>query len=85
MKTENGKCECLEVDEQTLAAIVVLVEELEGVCLESVDSIDAIDRFVGIESSGECAIVPETKCEGDREEENQQDQSNRSMLTEVGS
>ena len=70
MNAKNIHREGLEIDEQTFAAIVVFVEELEASGLDGVERVDGIDGFVGVKSAGDGVNLPKAEGESDREEEN---------------
>lgn len=59
----------MEVDEESLATEIGRIEEIEVVCLERVQSIDAVGGFIGVDAGGDVfdVVDPHEKCEYENE------------------
>ncbi len=65
---EEPEGECLEVDEESLAAEIRRIKKFEPVCLESMEGIDAVGCFVGIEAERDGFKMIDAEKEGEEKE-----------------
>ena len=65
---EEPEGECLEVDEESLAAEIRGIEEFESMRLESMKSIDTVGRFIGVEADRDGFEMIDAEREGEEKE-----------------
>lgn len=65
---EEPDGECLEIDEETFAAVIRRIEEFETVRLKRMESINTIGRLVGVEADRDGFEMRDAKQEGEEKE-----------------